>query len=578
MSACSSSATSATVSKGGSFKVGGALKLAGPEEIGNLDPAAAYGPADMHMLRALSRGLFGYPATSDAKAAITVSPDIATEVPTVQNGGISSDGLIYTIKLKTGVKWHAPSGDRPVVAADVVLAVKRLCNPKQGSPVSGYFTDTIAGLQDYCTAFAKIAPEVAPMKSFMSSNNISGVKASDDQTVVFTLTQPASDFLAILALGSFAAPQPKEYLDYLPDSPEMRAHTVSDGPYMISKYVQGQSFTLERNPAWDAKTDPLRKAYVDKIEIQAGQDNAAITQQIKAGTVDMQWGDASTPTSEVPAMVAAKDKLLVIGGGGTLLPYVTFNFLSPNNDKALTKLKVRQALNYAVNKAAIVQTLGGSSLAKITGQILPPEILGYSPTDPYGTPGGKGDTAKAKQLLAEAGYPNGLTLKMLYRNDGAYPDIATVLQQDLAKAGINLQLKSMSRNTFYQQYLQNPEATKRGDWDIAPVGWTPDYLGNAARGFFLPLLDGRNWGKGSPNYGDYNNDALNKIMDLALATSDPAKAAQIWAEADKKASEDAAWVPVARTQFATLHGARVQNFQFVPSWHNGDMTNVALSN
>lgn len=577
--ACSSNTPGGSSSAGssGSPNSGGTLRVAGPEEIGNLDPATAYGPADLHMQRAINRGLFGYPATADPKAAITVSPDIATEVPTTENGGISADGKTYTIHLRSGVKWHGPGGDRPVVPGDVVTAVKRICNPKLGSPVLGYYTDTIAGLAGYCKAFADVAPTVPAMKAYMQSHEISGVKATDDSTVVFTLTQPAGDFLAIVALGSFVAPQPAEYNDYLPDSPEMRQHTVSDGPYMIAKYVQGQAFTLQRNPAWDAKTDPLRKAYVDQVEIQAGQESSAISQQIKAATIDMQWGDAVTPTSEVPGLLATKDTRLVIGGGGTLLPYLTFNYLSPNAGKALTKLKVRQALNYAVNKAAVVQALGGGDVAKVTGQILPPEIVGYAPTDPYKTPDDKGDTAKAKQLLAEAGYPNGLTLKMPYRNDAQYPNIAAVVQQDLAKAGVTLQLQAMSRNTFYQQYLQNPDATKNGTWDIAPVGWTPDYLGNAARGFFGPLLDGRKYAKGSPNYGDYNNDQLNVLIDKALATTDPAKAAEVWAEADKLASKDAAWVPVARTQVATLHSSRVKGFLFVPGWHNGDITNVALS-
>jgi peptide/nickel transport system substrate-binding protein len=577
LAGCSSSGDSDAGGGSGDLKKGGTLRLAGPEEIGNLDPATGYGPADLAMQHAINRGLFGYPTTKDEQQAITVAPDLATEVPTVDNGGISADGLTYTITLRQGAKWHAPDGDRDVVAGDVVLGVKRICNPQLGSPVLSYFTDTIAGLTEYCDGFAKVEPTVEAIRDYIENNDISGVQAPDDQTVVFTLTQPASDFLSLLALGSFTAPQPEEYLDYLPDSPEMRANTVSDGPYVISEYKPGQSFTLERNPAWDPETDPLRKAYVDRIEIQAGQDDSAISQQIQAGTIDMQWGDAVTPTSEVPGLRASNDDRLVVAGGGTLLPYLTFNFLSPNNGGALNDLKVRQALNYAVNKAAIIKVLGGPEVAEVTGQILPPVINGYEEIDPYETPDDEGDTEKAKQLLAEAGFPNGITLKMLYRDDSAYPDIATVLQQDLAKAGITLEMKSMSRNTFYQNYLQNPDATKRGEWDIAPVGWTPDYLGNAARGFFVPLLDGRKFAKGSPNYGDYNNDELNTVIDQALATTDPDEAATIWAQADEIASQDAAWVPIARTQVATLHSSRVANFVYVPGWHNGDMTNVALN-
>jgi peptide/nickel transport system substrate-binding protein len=572
-SAASSAATSGAAAGG----TGGTLKLAGPSEIGNLDPAAAYGPADIHMQRAFNRALFGYPATTDSTVAITVAPDIATEIPTVANGGISADGKTYTITLRSGVKWHAPGGDRPVVAGDVVRGLKRICNPKLGSPVLSYFTLTIAGLQEFYDGFTKVDPTVAAMKAYMDGHEISGVQAKDDATVVFTLIQPASDFLAILALSSFAAPHPVEYNDYLPDSPEMRQHTISNGPYVITTYVQGQSFKLDRNPAWDPATDPLRKAYVDQIQIQGGQEDAAISQQIKAGTLDMQWGDAVTASSEVPGLLNTKDNRLVIAGAGTILPYLTFNYQTSNNNKALTNLKVRTALNYAVDKAAVVQALGGSALAQATGQILPPEIVGFQETDPFATPGNKGDTEKAKQLLAEAGFPNGLKLKMPYRNDGMYPNIATVIQQDLAKAGVTLEMTPMTRNTFYQQYLQNPDATKNGAWDIAPVGWTPDYLGNAARGFFVPLLDGRTYAKGSPNYGGYNNDELNKLIDKALATIDPDEAAKIWAQADQLASADAAWVPIARTKVATLHGSRVKGFAFVPIWHNGDMTNVAVN-
>lgn len=581
LSACSDGDVGGNAEDGGADSgaataKGGTLKLAGPEEIGNLDPAAAYGPADLHMQRAINRGLLGYLATQDKEQSIAVQADVATEVPTEANGGVSADGLTYTFTIRPGVAWNAPSGKRNVVAGDVVRGVKRICNPKQGSPVIGYFTDTIAGLESYCESFAGVAPTVEAMKAYMAVHEISGVQAPDDSTVVFTLTQPASDFLALVALGSFLAPQPEEYLEYIPDSPELRQNTVSSGPYEITEYVPGQSFTLGRNPAWEPDSDPLRKAYVDAVEITAGQDNAAISQQIRAGTVDMQWGDASTPTAEIPALVAAKDPRLVIGGGGTLLPYLTFNFMSPNNGGAFNKLEVRQAFNYAVNKAAVIQSLGGSDVAKVTGQILPPEILGYQETNPYQTEGDKGDPEKAKQLLAAAGFPNGLTVKMPFREDGAYPNIATVLQQDLAKVGITLELQSMSRNTFYQEYLQNPDASMRGEWDVAPVGWTPDYLGNAARGFFKPLLDGRIFSKGSPNYGNYNNDELNVAIDSALATSDPAVAAQRWAEADVIASKDAAWVPIGRTLFSTVHGDRVQNFVFVAGWHNGDMTNVGV--
>ena len=190
---------------------------------------------------------------------------------------------------------------------------------------------------------------------------MSGVTAVDDSTVQFTLTQPASDFINILALMRFAAPQPVEYLDYLADSPDLRQNIIENGPYQITEYVPDQSYVLERNPNWDPDTDDLREAYVDRIEITLGQESESVFQQIIAGTVDMQWGETTVPTPEIPALLANEDDRLVIEGAGSINPYLAINTLSPNADGAFANPLVRQALNFAVDRQAVQQILGGPS-------------------------------------------------------------------------------------------------------------------------------------------------------------------------------------------------------------------------
>ena len=133
-----------------------------------------------------------------------------------------------------------------------------MCNPVQGSAARQYYLDTIAGLGEFCDGFAEVAPEIEPIREYIESNEVAGVTAVDDQTVQFTLTQPASDFVYLLALFRFVAPQPVEYLDYLADSPDLRQNIIENGPYQVVEYVPDQSYVLERNPNWDPETDDLR--------------------------------------------------------------------------------------------------------------------------------------------------------------------------------------------------------------------------------------------------------------------------------------------------------------------------------
>jgi peptide/nickel transport system substrate-binding protein len=564
--------STATASGGGEPQRGGTLIVAGNPDVLWMDPAAAYSAADYQFQRMTLRGLFDYPNSGTLEERATPQPDLAVEIPTAENGGISADGLTYTITLRDDVVWNVDE-PRPIVAEDVVRGVKRICNPVQGSAARQYYLDTIAGLREFCDGFADVAPEIEPIREYIESTDVAGVTAVDDQTVQFTLTQPASDFVYILALFRFAAPQPVEYLDYLADSPELRQNIIENGPYQVVEYVPDQSYVLERNPNWDPETDDLREAYVDRIEITLGQENESVFQQIIAGTVDMQWGETTVPTPEIPALLAAGDERLVIEGAGGLVPYVVINALSPNADGAFGNPLVRQALNFAVDREAVQQIFGGPDLSELAFHILPPEVPGSEDINPLNIPPG-GDPERARELLAEAGYPDGLPIKVLYDDEPGMENLAAVLEQVLGDSGFDVELVFAQRNAFYGEFLLNHEFTESGGWDISPVTWYADYL--AGRSYIPILLDGRGYESGTPNYGGYNNDELNAIIDDALAASTPEEAAELWAEADLVATEDAAWVPLAFSKTPTLHGDRVDGFAFQLAPRNGDLVNVWL--
>jgi len=491
--------------------------------------------------------------------------DLATE-----NAAPTDGGLTYTFTIRDGAKWDT-TPPRQVTGADAERGFKRLCNPVQPSGGIGYFVGVIVGMKEFCDPFAKVAPNAKAIGAYVEGHSISGITATGNQ-ITIKLVQPAGDFPNILAL-SFASPEPIEINQYIPDDPTFRTHFVSDGPYHITKYVAEKDIELARNPAWDAKSDPLRKAWVDSVSVVQGSDEGPIQQQLQAGTADMSW-DTTVPVANIPSLLAAKDPNAVKVGGGRV-DYMVFNTLSPNNNKAMGNVKVRQAIEYAVNKKAVIQVLGGPDLFTCTGTILSPPITGYKKYDLYPTPDCAGDPVKAKQMLKDAGFPNGITLKYLFRNKGKAPAIAATMQAELKKSGINLVLKQVNPADFYTQHLSHVPAIKSGDWDVAVPGWSPDWAGNAARSFFVPLLDGRLFAEGTTNYGDYNNADVNALADKALAASSASEAADLWAQVDQKTMQDAPWVPIDYGKSVRYYAKTLGGCKILPgNTDNCDPTNV----
>jgi ABC-type transport system substrate-binding protein len=568
------SAGAGSVTSGGQPTPGGTLKLLGSGDVDHLDTASAYYTTSYTLERAYSRQLFSYPATTDLQQAIEPVPDLATDLPTKQNGGISADGKTYTIHLRPGAKWNTTPA-REVTAQDVVLGLKRLCNPVSPVGAPGYYEDTIVGMKAYCDAFAKVPGTAAAIAAYINGHDVAGVKATDARTVVFTLTQPANDFLNILAMP-FASPAPREYLSYVPDDATFRQHTISDGPYQIIQYVPNQRIDLDRNPAWDQTSDPIRHQYVEHITVTEGQDAGPVQQQIQAGTADLQW-DTVVPTANIPALQAAKDPRLGLYPALDTNPYLLFNLQSPTNGGALAKLKVRQAIEYAIDKVAIGQTYGGPTINTPLDQVIPPGNIGYQQFNLYPTPGHRGDPATCKQMLAAAGYPHGLTLTDVYRNAGNHPAVAQTVQANLARCGITVKLLPVNQGDYYGKYLASPTAARRGVWDVSEPGWVPDWYGDNGRAIIEPLFDGRTYGPNSVDYGDYNSTVVNSLIDRALRASDEQQAAALWHQADLQIMKDAPIVPFQTQKTALFRSSRVHNALFAPFSQSYDITQVWLN-
>jgi ABC-type transport system substrate-binding protein len=546
----------------------GTLTIVGNSDVDHLDTCCAYYTTTYEMLRMVSRQLVSYRAGYTAADLSQVVPDLASSYT------ISPNGLTYTFHIRQGVDWDAPSGPRQVTSQDEELGIKRLCNPVQGAPPIAYWTGSIAGMASYCKAFEALtmptdpASQIAAIKTFISTHNVSGISTPNSSTIVFTLIHPSSTFLNVMAMP-MSSPVPAEILNYVPASVTEEENFISDGPYTITAYTPNVSYALTRNPAWKQSTDPIRHQYFDNVTVTMGESATSVQQQLSTGAADMEW-DTTVPTAQVPGLVSSHNPDFAADFFGGIT-YLVFDM---KGSPALKKLAVRQALQYGVNKQHLIQVTGGPAINEASNQILPPAMtIGYQKINPYPTPNSAGSPSKCKSLLASAGYKHGLKLTLAYADNPPMPAQATALQSDLAKCGITLKLNELSGQGPYFDFLETP--SDHAKWDIAFGAWFPDWTGNGAATYFSPLFDGRGYAAGSTDYGDYNDPTVDSYIDHAEDTSSLSTAAKYWAKADAYIMEkDPGWVPLLNQALPQFIGANVEHAIYVPFIGGFDPTNL----
>jgi len=543
---------------------GGILRLYGPGSMDHVDPACSYYMLSGQIIRLFTRQLFSYEPVGQLRDWRQVSPvpDVATALPTVENGGLSRDQLTYTIRLRRGVRWDTEPA-RELTAADFVRGFKRMCNPVLRAGAIHYYTSTIAGMARFCDEYTELAHQTASeLARFQNSHDIEGITAVDEHTLRFELVRPALDFVHIVSMMC-ASPAPVEYDAFLPDSPEFRRNVRSTGPYRITRYRHGKELRMERNPVWRQDTDPVRHQYLDGVEVTMEMATPEqVGERIRAGAADLSWASPVTEPYQVNP-VDPGDNL-----GYALNPYLVFNLRSPNSGGAVGKLAVRQAIAYAVDKVAMVDIFDELSAGTVmwpARSAIPPGNYGYRDFDLYSTPGDRGDPDRARELITGAGYPDGLTLTMAHRDVDANPEVAGSLAADLAKAGITLRFVAMGHADYYP-FLRDPANARAGAWDISAPAWTPDWFGNNGRGFLQPMFQ-TNEVRGTSNYGCYSNPDVDRMIDEALSATTPEEANALWHEVDLAVMRDVAIVPllVHAPTIPHLRGARVRGAIAMPT-------------
>jgi ABC-type transport system substrate-binding protein len=602
-SSSSSTSTSAASSPSASSTSqpvsGGTLNIVAASGPDHMDTVPAYYTPDYELERAYTRQLVSYPSwpalsTSSTQWTedTTPVPDVATEVPTVANGGITNGGKTYTFHIKPGVDWDTTPA-RQVTADDFIREFKAFFNPVSPVGNADYYTSTIAGLQQYDnteTAFfanaKKEPPTAANIAAFQNSHNIAGLKAINALTLQITLVQPASDFIYMLAMP-FASARPVEYDSYVPNSLQLDTHLISDGPYAVSSYVAGKSITFVKNPAWKQSTDTLRHQYVNEIVLTEGVASAQTQlSDIQAGTQDL-TNDTGVNPSSIPSLAASKVPNFVLYPWSDTFPYIVFNLRSPNTGGAIQKLLVRQAIEYGLDKTAALKASGGPDVGTVLNSVIPPGNVGYENYNLYPDNNGTGNVAMCKSDLAKAGYPNGLTLTYLYANDSTNTRIFEAIQASLQNCGITLNGKGEPGSSFFVDLGNAPENNKAGTWDMGQAGWIPDWFGNNGRTVIQALFQGPNCVVNTVNDGCYDNATVNSLIQKAESATSLTTAGADWHAADVQIMKDAAIVPIMSQTFPQIASSRVRgvlpNGQsyptaiFNPNIGDPDITNVYLA-
>ena len=442
----------------------------------------------------LCESLFGL--TDDGK----VQPELAT------SWAFSADGKRLTVNLRSGVKFHDGT---PFNADAVKFNLERILDPATRSFWRGV-----------------ISP-------------ITQVVVLNPSTVVLLFSAPFAPVLANLTHSGLCMQSPTAIQTRGAD---YARSPVGTGPYRVKEWVRGDRFVLARfDDYWG------EKGTLDEIVWRVIPDDGARVAAVEAGTVHVA---KRVPPLEVDRLRGNRAlRVTVVASLRTI--YIGFNVTkAPFNNK-----KVRQALNYAISKEAIVKALLGGA-ARVSDAPITPGVVGYSPimTYPY-------DLDRARQLLREAGFPTGLSA-VFHHPTARYirdAEIAAAVQGLLRRVGVNLELRTAEFAT-YVDLLGKP--VNENTVQMYMLGWGT-VTGDADYGLYS-LFHSSNWAP-SPNRSFYKNPQVDSLLERARAALDPAERDRLYRQAMEIIMDDAPWLFLHSESQVTAFRADLQNIRMTPA-------------
>jgi ABC-type transport system substrate-binding protein len=453
---------------GNALREGGTLHVALKDQVRTLDPTIEYDEMSHYAVHALFDAMLDY-----EPAGTRLVPRLA------ERWEVSSDGLRYTFWLRDGVVY---SDGTPVVTSDIAYSLERAKN----------------------TADSPFGPFLA---------DVAEVTTPNARELDIRLARPNAAFAYVMAMP-FTTPQRADHVTRAGD--QLRREPLGCGPFVVERWDEGQRLVLRRNPRYF----DLARIHLDAIEFRENIPRDTQFLMFERGELD------------AVDRLAPPDYLWVIAQP-EWQPYVyrvqqmnAYGARMNVRVKPFDDRRVRQALNYALDKQHAIKLLQGAAVA--AHGILPPGIAGRDdalPPYPH-------DPARAKALLAEAGYPNGFDVDYAIINDDEAERLAGSLQADLAAVGVRVHLVEMAYGTYATALTADDGPP------FAQVGWVADYADPGS--FFDPSLHSR--AIGGTNYSFYANPELDELLDAARGEPDPAKRDAAYRSAERIVREDAPWI------------------------------------
>jgi len=424
----------------------------------------------------------GMVLTHIAETLLLMTEDLKVAPLLVENWTISEDGLTVMLYLRKGVTFHDGT---PFDANAVKVNLER---------------------------FRKAT------YAFLLFPRVQTIDVVDEYTVRFNLDKPFAPLISHLTHNFVAIVSPKQIAE-LPEGKDIM-EPVGTGPFKLDKWVRGDYVRIVRNDNYWGE-----KPYLDSVVFKVIPSDATRLVLLETGQLH---AIMRVPPLDAPRVAATKG-LEVVQIPSVRTIYIAFNY----QRAPFTDVRVRQAINYAVDKEAIVKEILGG-VGGVSDAPIMPLIFGYSRQEPY-----KYDPEKAKQLLAAAGYPKGFKCT-LYHPTGRYMKdaaIAEAVQAYLAQVGIEAQLITMEW-AAYLAFLRKP--VQEATFDMFMLGWGCVTL-DADYGLF-PLFHTSEWAPVGSNRSFYSNPVVDALLDAGRVQPQPQARQGIYAEVIQVLWQDAGWL------------------------------------
>jgi oligopeptide transport system substrate-binding protein len=487
--------------------------------IASLDPALAKNQSIMWPVHQLFNTLV------EIDSNLNLVPSLAT------HWEVSDDRRVYTFHLRSDVFFHDneafPGGvGRRMTAHDVVYSFKRIMDPATASSGAWIFNNRI--------------------------DSAEGFKAIDDTTFQLTLIRPFTPILGLLSM-QYCSIVPREVVEYY--GKDFRSHPCGTGPFMFQAWEEGLALILKKNPRYFEKDGAgNRLPYLDAIKITFYDNKATEFMLFRQGELDF-INDIDPSFKDE---VLTKKGVLRKDWEGTIVlqkhPYLNTEYLGilvdSTNDivkkSPLRFRQVRQAINYGFDREKMVMYLRNSIGTPATSGFIPAGLPSFDANIVKGYPY---DPAKARQLLAEAGFPEGKGLgEIKLLTVPIYADLASFIAKQLEDIGMRIQVEVVQKSFLLEQTAKSQALFFRGSW-IADYPEAENYLG---------VFYGKN--PAPPNYTRYKNARFDELYEKALVTENDSMRYDLYRQMDQLVINDAPVVPLWYDEVIHLVNPRVKNF------------------